>query len=94
MKFRKSTNLFRLLIVCPCAFFVISCKDAITEPDTIKTAKIKNSIDNIGDPLTTKIKIAGYEDWNMNVPGVVIAFWSDELNFSYVKSFGTSDIVT
>ena len=94
MKFRNFTNQFQLLIVCFSAFFVISCKDETIEPDTIKTDKIKNSIDNIGDSLTTKIKIAGYEDWNMNVPGVVIAFWSDELNFSYVKSFGTSDIVS
>ena len=94
MKIRTFANLFHLLFFCFGAFFVISCKDATNEPDAIKTDKIKNIIDNIGDSLTTKIKIAGYEDWNKNVPGVVIAFWSDELNFNYVKCFGTSDIVT
>ena len=94
IKFRKFKNLSHLLIICLFTFIAVSCKKGDTEPDTIKTDKIKNIIDNIGDSLTTKIKIAGYEDVNGNVPGAVIALWSDELNFSYVKSFGTSDIVT
>lgn len=85
----------KIILVLVLTLLITSCSDkAINKPEPKNTDKLVTLIDKLGDSLTTKIKIAGYEDVNGNVPGVVIALWSDELNFSYVKSFGTSDIVT
>ncbi len=87
----KSKFLFVLLL----SALISSCSDkVVSNSDPKKTDKLVNIIDKLGDSLTTKIILAGHEDINMNVPGVLIALWSDELNFSYIKSFGTSDIIT
>ncbi|MCK9424669.1 MAG: beta-lactamase family protein [Ignavibacteriaceae bacterium] len=87
----KSKFLFVLLL----SALISSCSDKVTNnPESTKTDPIKSVIDKIGDSLTTKLKIVGHEDIDANVPGAVIAVWSDELNFSYIKSFGTSDIIT
>ena len=93
MKFRKFTHLFCLLILGFGILITISCKKN-TEPDPVKTAKIINIVNKLGDSLTTKLKMVGHPEIDMNVPGAVIAFWSDELNFNYVKSFGISDVNT
>ena len=85
----------KFVLVLFLTLLISSCSDkVVNNPEPKKTDKIVNIIDKIGDSLTTKIKLAGYEDINVNVPGVVIALWSDELNFNYIKSFGTSNIVT
>lgn len=86
----KTSFFFVLLTVI---FFSCSNKQ-INNPDTSKTDQIESIINKVGDSLTTKVKKAGYEDIDFSSPGVVIALWSDELNFNYIKSFGVSDIET
>ena len=60
MKFRKFTNLFQLLIVCLSAFFVISCKDAITEPQfTILTKDVIEKLQVTADKVMMEKAMPG-----------------------------------
>lgn len=66
-----------------------SCDNGTKPTSHDNNAKLASKIDLIGDSLTEKVIVNGL---NISSPGVTLGVINPEIGFTYLKSFGLSDI--